>query len=50
MPKTGEKCDREGVYESSCACRRVLAIGVAVLLPPCDKHGAVEWREIKSQR
>jgi hypothetical protein len=40
---TGHKCDRSGLYRSTCACRLEIALSRGDTFPPCGRHGAVGW-------
>jgi hypothetical protein len=43
MPRTSEKCQQSGIYQSTCTDKLQIALSKGDTFPPCRNHGAVNW-------
>jgi hypothetical protein len=48
MPRTSEKCQQSGIYQSNCSDRLQIALSKGDTFPPCRNHGSVSWTLIKA--
>ncbi len=47
MQKTGETCERDGLYEGRCGCARWLPLGESGVFPSCPMHGPILWQALE---
>lgn len=48
MPRTSDKCQQSGIYQSGCTDRLQIALSKGDTFPPCRNHGAVTWTLIQA--